>query len=112
MDHPGVVGRIGRRGRAVDQVGQVAQPAQLLEARIAAEALDQHDRFGQLALADVLLHRREQALVEWLIEVRRLQRIADPLIGGVVEQDGAQQRLLGFEVGRRPGGEGIVGAQI
>jgi hypothetical protein len=56
---------------SVDQVGEVAHPAQLLERRVALEPLDQHDRFGQLTLADVVGDRRVEALVKRLVEVVR-----------------------------------------
>ncbi len=113
VDHPGIVGRVGRRRGPVDQVGKVAQPTQLLEAGIAAEAFDKHDRLGQLALADMLLHCGEQALVERLVEMRGLQGVADPLIGGVVEQDRPQQSLFGLEVGGQAvGGGGLDGAKV
>jgi hypothetical protein len=87
-------------GGAVDQVRQIADAAQLLERRIALEPFEQHDRLGQLALADVLLDHRKQAGVERLVEVGRVQLVAQPLIGRVVEQERAEQRLLGLEVVR------------
>jgi len=68
---------------AIDQVGEIAQAAQLFERRIVLEAIDQHDRLGQLALADMLLDRRIEAGVERLVEMARLQLIAQPLIGAL-----------------------------
>ncbi len=98
VDDAGVIGGVGRRRRTVHQVVEVAQTAQVLERRIAPEPFHQADGLGQLALANGLLHGAEQALVERLVEVATLQPIAQPLIGRVVEQDRAQERLFGFEI--------------
>src|SRR5689334_20547681 len=38
------------------------------------------------------------------------QELGDPLIGRIVDQDGAQQRLLGLEIVRRLAQQGIFGA--
>ena len=98
VDDAGVVGGVGGRRRTVYQVGEIAQAAQVLERRVAPEPLHQHDGLGQLALADILLHRGEQALVEGLVEVTALQPVAQPLVGGVVEQHRTQQGLFGFQI--------------
>ncbi len=109
IDGAGVVGGVGRGRRAVHQVGQVADAAQLFEADIAGELLGQQDRLGQLALADIGLDRGEQPLVEGLEEVTGLQIVADPLEGGVVVEQGAQQRLFGLHVGRGMRDRHVVG---
>ena len=103
IDHPGIVRGVGRRRRSAHQVGEIAQSAHLLEGRVAAEALLQDDRLGQLALADIFLHGAEQPLVERFVEVGRVQLVDQPLIGGVVVQDAAQQRLLRLEIAGRVG---------
>ncbi len=50
--------------------------------------------------------------MEGLVEVLGLHRIADPLVGGVVVEDGAKQRLFGFQVGRRVGGDRFERSQV
>jgi len=80
-----------------------AHAAQFLERRVGAELLGQQDRVGQLAAADVALQRAVEAAVERLEEMLALELVVQPLIGGVVEQNRAQQRLLGLNVGRGVG---------
>jgi len=108
IDGVGVVRGVGGRRGAVDKVGQVADAAQFFERRIAVELLGQQDRFGQLALADIVGDRLEQALVERLVEVLRLQVVAQPFESGVVVEQGAQQRLFGLHVGGRVRDRDIV----
>ncbi|MND83426.1 hypothetical protein D3C80_752900 [compost metagenome] len=98
IDDAGIVGRVGRRGGAVDQVGEVAQTAELMKRRVLLEPLHQNGRFGQQALADVVLDRLEQPLVEGLVHMRAAQAVAQPLEHGVVEHQRAQQRLLRLQV--------------
>jgi hypothetical protein len=100
-DRAGIVADVrGRRG-AVDQVGQIAQAAQLVEGRVLLELVGQQDRLGQLALADVGLDRLEQALVERLVEVPRVQGVGQPFIGRVVVQQHAEQGLFSLQIMRR-----------
>ena len=42
--------------------------------------------------------RFEDPAVDRLEEVLRAQELADPMVGLVVDQDGAEQRLLGLDV--------------
>ena len=112
VDGAGVVGGVGGRRRAVHEVGEIADAAELLERSVPAEAVRQQDRVGGLAAADMLLHHLEQALVERLEEMARQQPIRQPLVGGVVIEQGAQQRLLRLDIAghglaeRRRGGFG------
>ena len=84
VDHPRVVGGVGGRRGAVDHVGQVADAAQVLERGVALELFSQQDRLGQVASAHMGLDGGVQPAVERLEEVRRLEGVAQPLIGGVV----------------------------
>ena len=86
---------------AIDEVGQITQAAQLLERRIVLELVGQQDRLRQLTLANVGLDGLKQPLVKRLVEATGLQVVAETLVGGVVVQQDAQQRLLGFHVVRR-----------
>jgi hypothetical protein len=109
VDDPAVVCGVGGRGRAVDQVGKIAEAAQLVEGGIGLEPLHDDDGLGQHAAADVLLGYAVEPTVERLVKVARVQLVAQPLIGAVVEQDGAQKRLLGFQAVRGAGGNGGFG---
>ncbi len=112
VDQPAIFGGVGPWRGAVHQIGQIAQPAQLIEGGVLAEPLHHHDRLGQLALLDVLFDGREQPGVERLIEVARLQLVAQPLEHAVVEQQRAQQGLLGFQIVRRVSDPRVVGPSI
>ncbi len=112
MDQPGIIGGVCGRRRAVHQVGQIAEPAQFLKGHVASEPLHQHDGLGQLALADVLFHSREQAGVEGFVEVVGLQSVAHAFVGGIVEQDRAQQGLLGLDVRGRVGRDRIAWPKV
>ena len=67
------------------------------------------DGIGELTAADVALEGREQPSMEGLEEVPGLQIVADPLEGGVVVEERAQQRLFGLDVGRGMGDRHLVG---
>ena len=61
------------------------------------EGLDRH-RIGHLAHADELGRNLEDLAVQRLVEMAGLQEIRDPVEGVVVDQDRAEQRLLGLDV--------------
>ncbi len=101
VDRPGVIRRLGGRWRAIHHVGEIAYAAQLLERRVALELLGEQGGVGQLAAAHVQLDGGEQASVERLVEMLGLERVGQPFEGAVVVQQGAQEGLLGFDVGGR-----------
>lgn len=109
VDRRAVVRRVRGGRRAVDQVGQIADAAQFLEGGVAAELFRQQYGLRELALADVVRDRLEQPLVERLVEVLRLQVVAQPFEGGVVVQKSAQQRLFSLDVGRDVRDRNVVG---
>jgi len=61
------------------------------------------------AIRDALHSRAGNPWAERLVEVAPLQVIAQPLEGGVVVEQGAQQRLFGLDIGRRMRDDDIVG---
>ena len=67
-------------------------------------------RFGQHALADVVLDRVVEALVKGLEEVMAAQPVGQALEHGVVEHQRTQERLFGLQVVRQRGdGDGVDG---
>ena len=64
------------------------------------EGLDRH-RIGHLAHADELGRDLEDLAVQRLVEMRGLQEIRDAVEGVVVDEHGAEQRLLRLDVVRR-----------
>ncbi len=64
------------------------------------EGLDR-DRIGDLAHADDVAGDFEDLPVQRLVKMRGLEEVGHPVIGVVVHQDGAEQRLFGLDVVRR-----------
>ena len=91
---------------------EVARPVQLAQGRVFLEqALERH-RVGQLPAPDRLGAALEDPGVHRLEEMLGAQELAHPVIGVVVDQDGAEQRLLGLDVVRLDAeGAGVVGRQ-
>ncbi|KAF0176541.1 MAG: Replicative DNA helicase [Caulobacteraceae bacterium] len=102
VDEVGVVARLrGQPGGVLHEHQQVARAADLLQAALALEPLAQGEAVGELAAPDEIGTHRKDAPVHGIVEVVRLEPVADAVEGLVVEQDRAEQRLLGFEVVRR-----------
>ncbi len=83
------------------------EPGEILRDRHVADAvvrgkkrLQRHGR-RDLAHADHCRALGEDLPVDRLVEVLGLQVVVDDVIGVVVDQDGAEKRLFGFDVGRR-----------
>ena len=102
----GVDDRLGRVGKA----GEVARPVELLERLLLVEEVEERLGVGQHPLADPLGADLEQALVDGLEEVLAAQELRDPVVGLVVDEHGAEQRLLRLQVvrlGAQPRQEGL-----
>jgi hypothetical protein len=56
---------------------------------------------GDLTHPDQAAGGLEQRLMDRLEEVLRLKKVRDPIERVVVDEDGAQQRLFGFNIVRR-----------
>ncbi len=101
VDGAAIIGGVddgdGFRREAREIVGD-RHVADLLVGR--QERLDGH-RIGHLAHADEFGRNLEDLAVERLVEMRRLQEIGDTVKGVVVDEDGAEQRLLRLDVVRR-----------
>src|SRR6185312_7037611 len=80
---------------------EILRPADLLQRAILVEEIFQRDRIGELAALHQLGDRAEDAAMDAFGEMRRFQEFGDAVIGGVVDENRAQQRLLCFEIGRR-----------
>ena len=98
--------------RGPRQLGQIARPVQLAQCRVLLEQHLERDRVGQHPVADPLRAGGVDAAVDRLVEVLGAQELRDPVIGLVVDQDGAEHRLLGLDIVRRDaeGGGGLVQA--
>ncbi|MDF2782518.1 MAG: hypothetical protein K0S96_2323 [Geminicoccaceae bacterium] len=106
----GVEDRLGGAGEA----REVARAVELAQRLVLVERDLEGQVVGEPALLDQPAHRLEDPAVHRLIEMLWPQELRDPVIGLVVDQDRAEQRLLGLDVvrlgakaGRRPRLEGV-----
>ena len=95
-----VLGRVDDRLGGVGEPAQVARAVELAQRLVLLEQDLERDRVGELAAADPLLAALVDPGVDRLEEVLGAQELADAVVGLVVDQDGAQQRLLGLDVVR------------
>ena len=89
-----------------DRGGFGGEPRQILRHRDAAEVMVaeeglQGDRGGELALPDHRAGDLIDSAMDFLNEVLAAQEVGDAVEGVVVDQDRAEQGLLGFDIGRR-----------
>jgi hypothetical protein len=77
------------------------RPADLGKRTVLVEQVFQGDRVGDLTPIQKLADRRVDPAMHRIAEMLGAEKLDDPAIGRVVDQDGAQQRLLGLGVRRR-----------
>ena len=99
----------GRRLRR--QAGEIGGQIDVADGEVGRQEGLDGDRRGDLVGADELAGDLEDRLVHRLEEVLRLEEIGDPVEGFVVDQDGAEQRLLRLDVLWR-GAIGLVGRVV
>ena len=87
-----------RLGREAREILADVEPADVDVGR--QEGLER-DRRRDLAGADQVRGELVDLLVQRLVEMRRLEKVGNPVERLVVDQDGAEQRLLGLDVVRR-----------
>ena len=111
-----VVHRLAER-RGIDHVhrrrrqpGEVGGTAGRLHVLVLLDVGFQRDRAHDLAALDQPRQRIEQLAVQRIGEVFRPQELGHALVGGVVDQDRAQQRLLRLEIVRRLAQADVFGA--
>ena len=96
------------RGRR--QARQVGAAAGRLHVLVLLDIGLERDGAHHLAALDQPRQRAEQLAVQGIGEMLRAQELGHPLVGGVVDQDGAQQRLLRLEIVRRLAQADVFGA--
>ena len=114
VDGAAVVARVDDGG------GVGGEPAEILrhgEAGIdrlgVLEEGPERDRRRLLARGDQLGGRLVDLLVQRIVEVVRLEEARDAVVRLVVDEDGAEQRLLGLEVvGRGAEGQGLAARRL
>ena len=95
------------RDDATGQFAEISGAADAFQCRVVLEIGLQRDRIGDLATLDQRMDRLEDAAMDGVVEVLRLQELADLLISLVVGQDGPQQLLLRLRIVR---GDTVAGA--
>ncbi len=106
MDDAAILAGIDHADHGGDELAEIGGAAHLIQQAGMLELRAQGHRIGKLARLDPALDRGEDAGVDGVREMVGRQELADALIGLVVRQQRAEQRLLRLEVGgRKPLGE-------
>ena len=101
------VDHMDRRRR---QPGEIGGAAGRLHVLVLLDVGLERDGAHDLAALDQPRQRIEQLAVQRIGEVLGPQELGDALVGGVVDQDRAQQRLLRLEIVRRLAQPDVFGA--
>jgi hypothetical protein len=83
------------------ELAEIGRAAGRLHALVLLDIGLEGDGAHHLAALDQPRQRVEQLAVQRIGEVLGPQELGDPLVGGVVDQDRAEQGLLGLEIVRR-----------
>jgi len=109
IDGAAIVRRVDDRGRFGSEAGEILRYRQAGDVRVGGQERFQRHRRGKLAGADQAARDIVDLLMDRLEEMRRLQKVGDAIERLVVDQDGAQQRLLCLDVVR---GSAIAGLRL
>ena len=101
VDGAAVILGIDDGGGVGGKPAEILRHGKLAHRRIGLEEGLERDRRGALAAQDQLRRRLEDARVQRVIEMRRLEEGRDAVDRLVVDEDRAEQRLLGLEIMRR-----------
>ncbi len=115
VDGAAVVGGVDDGGGLGGQTRQILRNGHPAEVLLAEKGLER-DRGGELSGANQLAGCLEDAAVQFLGEMFRLQKIGDAVEGVVIDQNGAKKRLFGLDIGwrgakrrvRRGDGQGLT----
>jgi hypothetical protein len=101
VDGAAVVGRVDDGHRLGRKLGEVVGHRHVAHLRVAGqEGLDRH-RIGDLAHPDQFGRHLEDLAMQGVMEVLGFQEVRHPVEGVVVDEDRAEQCLLGLDVVRR-----------
>ena len=110
LHDPGVLRREDGRRRLLGQRGEVAAPADRLELAVALERLGDRDDVDRLTALPQVHHDAVDLPVRLAVEVDRAQDVRDLDDGVAVDEEGAEDGLLGLEALRRKAVDGHVGS--
>src|SRR6185503_5876982 len=108
--NPDVMLDAGPVGYAVHQAGDVAHISDGLQFLVPVELFDQRDHVDRPGGLGQVHHAGVNAAVRVERKVFRLEVLRRLVVGKVVQQDGAENGPLGFNVGRQAVGESVVGS--
>ena len=100
VDRPSVMLGVDHRHGGAGEAGQILTAAGLLQRLVSLEIMLESHGIGDLPALDHAEHGVVDAAVHRQEEMFRQQEGADQACGFVVDQQRAEQRLLGFEVAR------------
>ena len=106
LDDPGVVDRVHGRRSEVDEARQVGRTADLIELRSSFQDFRHGDDVDRLAALVEVEHRLVDRAVIGPVEVRRTQEVGDLDDRVAIDEEGAEDRLLGFDRLRRKAVDG------
>ncbi len=101
VDRAAVVQRVDDGGRFGGEAGEILRGCQPGDVDIGRQERLQRHRRCELAGPDKGARDLEDLLMDRLEEVRRLEKVADPIERLVVDEDRPQERLLRLDVMRR-----------
>ncbi len=111
VDGAAVILGVDDRRRLGREAGEIGGQVDVADGQVARQEGLDGDRGGDLVGADELAGDLEDRLVHRLEEVLRFEKIGNAVEGFVVDQDGAEQRLLRLNV-LRCGAIGLVGRVV
>ena len=100
VDRMAVIFGIDDRRRFRSEPRQVLADRQATNIDVGVEERLERDRSGQFTGADQVTRELVNLLVNRLKEMRRLQKIRNPIEGLIVDQDSAKQRLFRLDIVR------------
>ena len=107
VDQLGVVAGGEERDRGAGEADEIGGAAELLEAGVVLEEGLDGDRRRERVAPDALGRDLEDPGVDRVEEVRGLHEARDPVVDVVVDEQRAEQRLLGLDVVRQCAGLGV-----
>ncbi len=100
VDRAPVFFGVDDRRRRVGEARQILRAADFGQRRVALEEVLQRHRRGEVALRDQLRRRLVNSSVYGIEEMRRLEKARHAVVGLVVDEDRAQERLLRVDIVR------------
>ena len=112
IDGPAVILGIDDGGRFGGKPRQILIDRQSGDVEVSRQEGLQRDRGREFSRADQAAGKLENALMDVLEEMLRLEKIGDAIERLVINEDRAQQRLLGLDIVRRHAERGFRGSLL